>query len=131
SRTITVPLVRSGDPHRAKANPLDHKLWPHDRRRLVDDLWALGLANLPELQARDAEVADRVQLLGRDLEPWRMILAVALWLQEGHGVAGLFDRMQRLADCYQRERDDLEAADAVRVLVRALLRMVLPKRPEG
>src|SRR5262245_33925433 len=54
SRTVTVPLVRSGDARRAKANPLDPATWPCERRRLVDDLWALGLANLPALPDFDA-----------------------------------------------------------------------------
>ena len=40
SRSITIPLIRSTDRVRADADPLDHSLWPHDRRALVDDLWA-------------------------------------------------------------------------------------------
>src|SRR5262249_51154681 len=47
SRTIIVPLVRSGDEKRTKASVGDPKQWPCDRRRLVDDLWAVGLAHLP------------------------------------------------------------------------------------
>jgi hypothetical protein len=57
SRTITVPLVRSCDPDRARAEPLDHAAWPCDRRHLLDDLWAVGLTALPLLREYDARAA--------------------------------------------------------------------------
>ena len=49
---------------------------------LVDDLWALALANLPELPPHEAAVNREARLTGRSLEPWRPILAVARWLTE-------------------------------------------------
>jgi hypothetical protein len=97
SRSIVVPLVRSGDHARTKACVLDQAGWPCERRRLVDDLWALGLANLPLLPAHDKEAAAAARLAGRDLEPWRAVLAVAHWLQERHGAEGLFARLERLS----------------------------------
>src|SRR5262249_5176934 len=121
SRTITVPLVRSADPRRAKINPMDHDVWPCDRQQLVDDLWAVGLAHLPELKQFDAKAARKVSLMGRDLEPWRAILAVALWLEERHAGKGLFGRIEKLMLQYQIERGDFEAADATRLLLKALL----------
>jgi hypothetical protein len=120
SRTIMIPLVRSADERRAKADPLDHETWPHDRRQLLDDLWALALAHLPTLKRYDAEAAKRATLIGRDFEPWRAILAVALWLTDAHGVEGLFDRMHRLSIAYQTERCELEAHDLTRLLILAL-----------
>jgi hypothetical protein len=116
SRSIIVPLVRSGDAHRAKANVLDAEDWPCDRRRLVDDLWALGLAHLPELTAHDRDAAALASLAGRNLDPWRAILAVAHWLQERHGIADLFDTLEKLSRNYQVERGDYEEADGTRVL---------------
>ncbi len=124
TRTLVIPLVRSADRNKANADPLDHSLWPCDRRRLVDDLWAVGLAGLPALRAFDAQVAERSRFLGRELEPWRAVLAVALWLQESHGVDGLHDRMERLSADYQSERSDLEANSATRVAIKALQRML-------
>jgi hypothetical protein len=122
SRSIIVPLVRSSDPRRAKANCLDAADWPCDRQGLVDDCWALGLAHLPELPAHDRQAADLAELAGRDLDPWRSILAIAHWLQERHGVEGLFDRMHWLAVKYHRtERSEYEDADRTRVLFRVLL----------
>jgi hypothetical protein len=124
SRSIVVPLVRSGDPRRAKANPMDEADWPTDRRRLVDDLWAVGLAHLPEIPKYDRLAAELAELSGRNLDPWRGILAVAGWLEEKHGVSGLYDRMEKLSREYQKERDqNIEESDRTRVLFRALLKL--------
>jgi hypothetical protein len=123
SRTIIVPLVRSADPGRARSSPLDHARWPCDRRRLIDDLWAVALTGLPELREFDARAAAASGMLGRELEPWRAILAVALWLEERHSSAGLFDRMKALVTRYRSERCDLEASDPVRIAIRALRKM--------
>jgi hypothetical protein len=121
SRSIVVPLVRSDDPVRSRANPADHASWPCDRRRLADDLWALGMTHLPELPGHDARAAAAAELSGRDLEPWRAVFAVALWLDERHGVAGLHRRMTGLAAAYQEERGGFEADPQTRVLFQALL----------
>ena len=123
SRSIVVPLVRSGDPRRAKANPMDPHDWPTDRRRLIDDLWALGLTHLPAIPKYDRLAAELASLSGRNLDPWRPILAVAAWLTDQHGMAGLYDRMERLSRDYQIERGDIEETDKTRVLLRALLRL--------
>ena len=88
TRSIVIPLIRTSDRYRANADPLDHEAWPHDRRRLIDDLWGLALAHLPELREYEHAVNDRARLTGRTLEPWRAILAVALWVddQDAQGV---------------------------------------------
>jgi hypothetical protein len=124
SRTIIVPLVRSGDKDTTDRDPADPDAWPCDRRRLLDDLWALGLANLSVVRQYDAKAAKLARLSGRNLQPWRAIFAVARWLEECHGVKGLFDRMERLSMDYQAERNDYEDNDATRVLYRALLPLV-------
>jgi hypothetical protein len=128
SRSIIVPLVRSGDSYRAKANCLDPEDWPCERRRLVDDLWALGLAHLTEIPAHDREAAAAAHLAGRTLDPWRPILAVAHWLQERHEIEGLFDRLEALSMSYQVERAETEAEDRTRVLFRALLQLTEGER---
>jgi hypothetical protein len=128
SRSIMIPLVRSGDPRRSKANPMDSADWPTDRLRLIDDLWVLGLAHLNEIPEFDRIAAANASLCGRNLDPWRPILAVAAWLEKHHGVKnlwvkGLFRRMERLSVEYQTERAEIEDADKTRVLLRALLRL--------
>lgn len=124
SRCITVPLIRSLDDGRAKVDPLDHATWPHTQRQLVDDLWALGLAHVARVHGYDGQAAKRARLVGRDLDPWRGVLAVALWLQEEASVSGLFDRMEVLSVTYQAERAQLETGDDVRLLVLALKEML-------
>ncbi|MGQ9668332.1 MAG: DUF3854 domain-containing protein, partial [Anaerolineae bacterium] len=123
SRSVVVPLVRTIDRQKANSDPLEYGRWPHDRKKLLSDLWALGLAYLAELPAYDERVGAECALLGRALEPWRCMLAVALWLQE-KGAAGLFDRLHALAQAYQTERNDLEEVSLKRLVIRALVEMV-------
>jgi hypothetical protein len=117
-RTIVVPLVRSADPDRANRDPeeLDH--WPHDLRRLRDDLWLFGLHYLHA--ARDAyEATTSRELLGAGFEPWRPLLATAAVLEQA-GVDGLVERIQSLARAYQREKVDFETPDTTRLAVLAI-----------
>jgi hypothetical protein len=102
---------------------LDYATWPCDRRRLVDELWALGLANLPALPAHDIAAARAARLAGRNLEPWRAVLAVAHWLQEEHGVRELFTRLEQLSQDYQKEREDFDRNNPARLLALALLEL--------
>jgi hypothetical protein len=123
SRAIVIPLVRSAVQRTANADPCDPDAWPCDRRRLIDDLWAVGLTSLPRLRVHDVRAAAQARLSGRNLEPWRAILAVALWLQEEHGVAGLYGRLEALSVAYQSERADLEADNLTRLAILALRAM--------
>lgn len=131
SRTITIPLVRSGDPKRSNADPLDYSAWPHDHARLKDDLWAVGLSGLPVISRYDKEGATRARLSGRDLQPWRAILAVALWLEEACGVSGLFQRMEGLSVAYQGEREELETSDPTRLAILALWELISDRQTEA
>lgn len=81
SRSIIIPLVRTPDRFRANADVLEYALWPHDRRKLIDCLWALSLTNLAELPRYETFVNEKARLTGRTLEPWRAVLAVAGWLK--------------------------------------------------
>jgi hypothetical protein len=128
SRTIIVPLIRTPDRLRANADPLEYDLWPHDRRRLIDDLWALGLAHLAKMPKYERIVNDRSPLKGRSLEPWRAVLAVALWL-EGRGVEGLWERMSDLSLLYQTERAEMEREDLPTLVARGLLRLTQQYAP--
>jgi len=121
SRTIVVPLIRTTDRKKANSQPLDYAQWPHDRRQLIDDLWATGLAHMATVGQHDKMVAQRARLTGRALEPWRSILAVALWLQD-LGAEGLFDRMEDLASTYQSERSQLQTTDLTTLVIRGLCR---------
>jgi hypothetical protein len=140
SRAIVVPLIRTLDRSRASVDPLDHDVWPHDRRRLIDDLWALALAHLPEFRDCARAANQKARLTGRNLEPWHAILAVALWLdRHDPGAAlrreaplagpggemesretGLWDRMEDLSVRYQAERPDSGSSDFTFFVFQAL-----------
>jgi len=130
SRTIIIPLIRSGDKYRADANPLEPQDWPTPRQGLLDDLWSMGLAHLPLLPKYDRLAANVSNLSGRNLDPWRPILAVAAWLEAEHGVPGLVDRMEKISASYQSERGDIESPDRIRILFRALLGLTAAVKPE-
>src|SRR5262249_18444133 len=109
----------SGDEKKANTDVFDYSSWPHDRQTLIDDLWALAVARLPELSAYEKRISQKAILSGRDLEPWRAILAIALWLDES-GVAELSARMNKLALDYQKERREFESHDLTRLVVSAI-----------
>jgi len=121
SRAIIVPLIRTPDRYRANADPLEYSLWPHDRRTLIDNLWALALLNLAKLSQYEARINEGATLTGRDLEPWRGLLTVALWLEDC-GVTGLYSRLESLSTGYQKERQQLESGDLTALVIRALCR---------
>ena len=130
SRTITVPLVRTADRRKGNADVMDFSLWPHSRETLVGLLWMLALANLARMREYDAAAGERASLGGRNLEPWRAVLAVALWLED-EGVEGLFGRMEGLGINYQSERQELEKGDITALVLRALAGCVSPQSSEG
>lgn len=123
SRTIVIPLVRTADARRGNADPLDFAAWPHDHRRLIDDLWALSLASLTKLGTYDSAVGTAAHLNGRNLQPWRAVLAVASWLDDC-GAKGLRGRMESLAMAYQKERPTLEIGDLTMLVIRSTIRAI-------
>jgi hypothetical protein len=119
SRTIIIPLIRTANRDKANADPLDYRLWPIPRAQLLDDLWTLALSHCATMPAYDAQVGQTATLLGRNLEPWRAILAVAHWLTDC-GVPALYDRIEALSQAYQDERPDLEPPDLTAWVIKAL-----------
>lgn len=120
SRSIVLPLVRTNDPRRGNADPADVKRWPCDQRALQNDLWATGLALLLQASEIWADMEDEVEVIGREFEPWRAILAVAR-LFERHGVVGLEGRIRDAMRAYQEEKADLNVGDRTVQTIRAML----------
>lgn len=139
SRTIVVPLIRTGDRQKANRDPKNPQDWPHAADPLRDDLWAFGLRHLPGVQGHADAVNREARLLGRNLEPWRPILTVARLLDtldsEGRLVREvtvtvdgqmqarqlcLFDRLEEVSVSYQTERPQLETSDITGLVLRAL-----------
>jgi hypothetical protein len=119
SRMIIVPLVRTSDKKRANIDPKDYALWPCDRQKLHEDLWALGLSNLSKLVQWDKWVGENSPLNGRNLQPLRAILAVAKWLDVSD-IPGLYQRIESLSIAYQSQREELETADMTRLVLESL-----------
>ena len=55
---------------------------------MVDDLWAIGLSHVAELTEYERAINTSSKIIGRDLEPWRAVLAVGKWLED-NGVKDL------------------------------------------
>ena len=119
SRTVIVPLIRTTDKAKANNDPQDFKSWPHNYRELVNDLWALALANLQELSAYETKVSDFSSLKGRTLESWKAVLSISLWLED-QGVKGLRERINQLSLSYQQERQGFEREDLTTLIIRSL-----------
>jgi hypothetical protein len=120
SRAIIIPVVRTAQRSKGNADPLDDLQWPCDRQKLMDDLWAMSLTYLADMPEFDQLIGEKSKLIGRDLQPWRAILAVAAWL-DSQGISSLWGKIESLAaGTYQRERIDLEKVDINRIAMYAL-----------
>jgi len=132
SRAIIIPVVRTAERSKGNADPLDDMQWTCDRQKLIDDLWAMALTYLPEMPAFDKLIGDKSKLIGRDLQPWRAILAISAWL-DSLGVSNLWSKIESLAaGTYQHERIDLEKVDINRLAMFALGELVarMPNKTE-
>jgi hypothetical protein len=123
SRSLPVPLARTDDPARGNADPANPASWPCDQRTLQDDLWATALALLPEAERVWTELDGETAAVGRDLEPWRAVLAVAR-LFERHRVDGLEARIRGVMAAYAEEKAEAVAADWTTQVIRALRALV-------
>ena len=123
SRSIIIPLVKTGDAVRGNRDPGKLNRWPCDVHQLQDDLWALGLWLLPEAEQVWNELDDETETQGRDLEPWRAALTVAR-LCERHGVEGLETDVREVMCRYFEERNDTIAGDHNRAVALAIVRLV-------
>ena len=132
SRAIIIPVVRTAQRAKGNADPLDDSQWPCNRQKLIDDLWAMSLTHLAAMPAFDNLIGEKSKLIGRDLQPWRSILAVAAWL-DSMGVSSLWGKIEALAaGTYQDERLDLEKVDINRIAMSAIAEYVArsPARSE-
>jgi hypothetical protein len=144
SRTIVIPLIRTTDRNKANFDPLDYSLWPHDRKALQDELWAIGLANLPVQHCYENQVAQKSRLRGRSLQPWKAILSVAAWLDDldqnyrlMHSfiqgkdqvvIGGMWQRLEEMSWRYQQEEtSDLQSSDLTLLVLQAMCKLAAAK----
>ena len=98
---------------------------PRTGASYIDDLWGLALTNLMKLSHYEAEVNSNASLTGRNLEPFKGILAIAAWLED-EGATGLWKRIDDLSVAYQGERQEMESTDMTALVVRAICRCLVP-----
>lgn len=144
TRTIIIPLIRTSDRDKANFDPLDYALWPYDRKVLQDELWAIGLANLPMLHDYENQVAQTARLRGRNLQPWKAILSIAAWLDDAdqnHSllrsfaqgkdqvvIGGLWRRLEEMSWRYQQdETSDLQSSDLTLLVLQAMCKLAAAK----
>lgn len=141
SRTVIFPLVRTADRQKANLDPMDENNWGFSPEILRGKLWQIAIRELPNMQTFERQINKLATIAGRNLEAWRGILAVALWLdsrdkdgrlirQNGNSEKhiqneGLFSRINQLSQKYQLIRDDFEAADYTRLILRAIVKLVV------
>lgn len=105
SRTVMIPLIRSGDIEKTRRKPTNMEDWgsvnPNDLR---DGIWLNVARGLSEIHALKKEVNKRSDLSGRDFDIFQAPLTVALWLEECHGQKGLFARMQAVMESYHASK---------------------------
>lgn len=121
TRSVLIPLVRTGNPTKANRDPADLGRWPIDLGDLRDDLWAVALMVLPKAAAVWAELDNETELVGRTFEPWRALLAVAR-LFERHGVAGLEETVRSVMRRAIKEASDGVRVDLTSLVLRGLCR---------
>jgi hypothetical protein len=128
SRSIIIPLIRTTNREKANYDPHNNAKWPHDRKSVQDELWAIGLLNLPHLHPYQEYVAKNARLKGRPLQPWIAILTIAAWLDaiDEKGIflrgtigengktqfSGLYGRLEEISWNYQLEvSEDIQSGD--------------------
>jgi hypothetical protein len=121
SRAIVISLARTLDATRAHRDPDDLAAWPCDLAALRDDMWAFGLTYLAPAAGAWRELTADPLLVGREFDPWRPVLAVALLLEGASGPAGLESRLRDLMHAHQRERVEQPVQDETLEVVRGLV----------
>jgi len=104
----------------------------------------MGLASLPELREHERYVSQHARLSGRNLQPWKAILATAHWLdakdtqrrlqreylrQHDQGIeqrmfGGLYDRLEELSYRYaMNEVPEAQSGDMTQLVLRGLCQL--------
>jgi len=120
SRCIIIPLVKTVNPRKAQRDPTDTEAWPHDYRKLVDDLWLLALEHSTAVKKCYNVAVNNSHLWGRDLEPWVAILTVAKWYEKQAEKDGVWKRMNNLSRSYKAE-DLTDWADTRSLVAKSII----------
>ncbi|MBI9050393.1 MAG: DUF3854 domain-containing protein [Anaerolineaceae bacterium] len=141
SRSIIIPLIRTTNREKANYDPHNNAKWPHDRKSVQDDLWAIGLLYLPHLHQYQEYVAENARLKGRPLEPWIAILTIAAWLdamdvkriflrgtigENGKTqFSGLYGRLEEISWRYQQKvSEEIQTGDLTYLVMSGVCQLI-------
>lgn len=130
SRTVMIPLVRSGDTNITRKKPTNTKDWLVDPSAIRDSLWINVATGLNEIEALKDEVNQSSDLSGRDFDIFHGPLAIALWLDRFHGVEGLFARMQRVMESYHQTKQKNLLPSVENVVLQAIMDALNDKKAD-
>ena len=110
--------MRSGDAEKTARDVLEPSHWPDGihQQDIHDSMWNIAIRNLRHIRGYEDKAVKLARLSGRPLDPWRSILAMALWLE----IPGLHDRMNSLMQSYHHQKPDLEGENEIAVLLRSI-----------
>jgi hypothetical protein len=120
SRAIQIPMIRTTNNTKSRRSPLAPEDWAVDRQKLIDDIWIMAVTSLNGIKAADARAMAASSLEARDHDIWRLILAVAYWLQFEHGVDGVFDKLSDVSIAYTEQRSEGGVLDLHVLVLHAL-----------
>ena len=131
SRTISIPLITSAEQSKTRKSPLRIQDWPCDPRKLIDDLWVISVRHLVRIHECDVKASELSQLVARNHDIFRMPLAIAYWLQNEHGVAGVFDHVSAIANSHQTAKLDAGGYDLLHLVLEAVSDLVTASDQES
>jgi hypothetical protein len=120
SRAISIPLLASTDKGKTRLSPSVAEHWPDGLSDIIDDLWLVSVMYLDRIRRCDEEASELSELHARSHDIWRVPLGVAYWLQQDHGVEGLFDRVSRISSSYQQLKQEVQGTDTIGLVLDVL-----------
>lgn len=130
SRTVMIPLVRSGDIDKTRRKPTNEKDWVVDPSAIRDALWLNVARGLTEIEALKDEVNKSSDLSGRDFDIFQGPLTIALWLERHHEVEGIFARMQAVMEAYHDTKQKNLLPSTENVVLQAIVNLMDDKNTD-
>ncbi len=104
SRTILVPLIRSGDTAKTRRKPTNPNDWSINPDSLRDEMWLSISRALVEIEGCKSDVNNATDLSGRDFDIFQPTLTIAFWLDKFCDVPDLFARMVSVMESYHETK---------------------------
>jgi hypothetical protein len=89
-------------------------------------MWKIAISNLPNMGDHQTAAVKQAPLSGRQLDPWRSVLAIARWLD----IPGLHQRMENLMVSYHNQKPELEGENEIQVLLMSIEALMTSTRTD-